>query len=963
MPIPQLRQLIVQQNIRRGSGNYHNPRGRRPKPKNFSWGRFLKRLGIVAVFLAFAGTIGIIGLFAYVSRDLPDPDKISMRTVAQTTKIYDRTGEVLLYEIHGTEKRTIVELDNIAKCAKDAAIAVEDKDFYNHHGFDLRGIARAIYTDIVQGGKVQGGSTITQQFIKKSVLSDEKTFTRKIKELILAIQIEQRFSKDQILKLYLNQIPYGSVAYGIESASQTFFAKSAKELSLSECALLAALPQAPTYYSPYGSHQKELLNRSHVILNLMVEQGYVEQAAAEVAKQDDVLGRIQPKREAIKAPHFVFHVREQLADQFGDQTVERGGLKVITTLDAEKQEIAEKAVADNRETFKKLGASTAAMMAMDPNNGDVLAMVGSADYFDEEIKGKYNAMLGKLQPGSSIKPIVYAAAFEKGYTPDTVVDDVVTTFQSSPKEYKPLNYDQGERGPVTLKEALAGSLNIPAVKALYLVGIDRFIDFARKLGYSSFTDRSAIGLSLTLGGAEVRPIEHVAAFSAFATEGYFNPARSILKVEDANGKIILDQTDSPKKEKVLDEEVARNINAILSNNDLRSYIFGTSNYLTLGERPAASKTGTTNDFKDAWTVGYTPSLLAGVWVGNADGSAMKKGADGSKIAAPIWNAFMKNSLVKSPVEQFTAPKPIVTGKPILDGAKNAQVMLKIDKFSGKLATELTPPDYVEERGYGIPHSILYFVDKDEPRGPVPASPEKDPQYSIWEDALNQWLVKQNYVPSGEQPPTETDDVHVPENTPTININLPSNDQTVTDRNMPVSVTASAPRGIAKLEFLMDDDLIHTVSMPVMPSISNSYTVPVPNRISKGFRTLKVKAFDDAGNRSSMSVNINFMAELGPLELRWIKPSYDGQRLFKNSSFPYTVNVYLEDPKSVAILTIIARPLSGGSDEELGSLQNPKFNDIGIVWQFPSGLGDYAIIAKAKLTGGEEAQQEMKVYVE
>jgi len=927
--------------------------GRAPKKRD--WKKIMHWVAIVGVSGFFATTIAVIGLLAWVSKELPDPNNISQRNIAQTTKIYDRTGTHLLYEIHGAQKRTVVELVDIAQDVKDATIAAEDRDFYRHSGFDIKGILRALYRDITRynNGKLQGGSTITQQFIKKSMLTDEQTAIRKAKELVLSIQIERRFSKDQILKLYLNEIPYGSVAYGIESAAQTFFAKSAKELTLSESALLSALPKGPTYYSPYGNHRDELIARQHFILDAMAEEGYITTEEAEEAKKDEVLERIQPKREPIVAPHFVFYVREQLANEYGEQVVERGGLKVTTTLDVDKQKHAEEAITENRATIEKWDANTAALVALDPRTGEVLAMVGSADYFDETINGKYNAVLGKLQPGSSIKPMVYAAAFEKGYTPTTVVEDIKTNFSLTPRPYEPNNYDGQERGFVTLKQALAGSLNIPAVKVLYLTGLDRFQEFGRRLGYTTFEDKSRFGLALVLGGAEVRPIEHVAAFSAFAQDGVLHPTKGILKVEDNAGKVLKDETEPVAGKRVFDKQVARQINDILSDNNARAYVFGTKNYLTLPDRPVAAKTGTTNDYKDAWAIGYTPSLVAGVWVGESQGEKMKRGADGSKIAAPIWQQFMKKSLADTPVDNFDAPDPVVTGKPVLDGAKDSQIKVKVDKVSGKLATEWTPEEYVEEKSFGVPHSILYFVDKDDPRGPYPDRPQDDPQFAGWEKVVADWAVKQNIEIAA--PPTEFDDVHVPDNVPTISFVSPMDGDSVTQRQFTPQVSTSSRRGVVKVQYFIDNGFIgEAVFSPF------SAPITIPNRFSKGYRVLTAKAVDDVGNTATTSVTINLTADAGPLGIQWSAP-YSSQAL-GTGSFPFTIRFSIEDPGSVQSLLLTAKDESGATEEVIGSIDHPALPNMSIIWRTPPPSGRYQLTVDAVLVTGERKSEYIPVSI-
>lgn len=924
------------------------------KPKGPGLKKVISWIAIIGVSMFFAGTIAVIGLFAWVSKELPDPNNINQRNVPETTKIYDRTGQHILYEIHGAQKRTIVDLADMAKHVKDATIAAEDRDFYKHGGFDIRSMLRALLRDIVKrgSGPLQGGSTITQQFIKKSVLSDEQTVTRKVKELILAIEIERRFTKDQILKLYLNEIPYGSVAYGVESASQTFFGKNAKDLTLSEAALLASLPKGPTYYSPYGNHRDELVARQHYILDAMASEGYVTADEAEQAKKDDVLARIQPKREPITAPHFVFYVKEQLADEYGEQMVERGGLKVITTLDVDKQKMAEDAIADHRADIEKWNANTAAMTAIDPATGDILAMVGSADYFDESINGKYNAVLGRLQPGSSIKPIVYAAAFEKGYTPSTVVEDIKTDFSTTSVPYSPNDYDGKERGFVTLKEALAGSLNIPAVKVLYLTGLDGFQDFAKRLGYTTFGDKSRFGLSLVLGGAEVHPLEHVSAFTAFAQDGVWRPTKAILKVGDKDGKILKDESEKNPGKRVFDKEIARQINDILSDNSARAYIFGEKNYLTLPDRPVAAKTGTTNDYKDAWAVGYTPSLVAGVWVGDANGGKMKAGADGSKIAAPIWNQFMRNALSGTPVEGFDAPAPVVTGKPVLDGEKSSQVTVKVDRITGKIATEFTPPEYVEERRYGVPHSILFFVDKNDPRGPVPEHPETDPQFTNWETPVAAWAEAQHVVVT--PPPTEVDDVHVPENVPQITLFSPADGSTLTERSFLPSVSATSRRGVVKVEFLMDGEYIGEVVQ------SSPARIAIPNHFTKGFRTLTAKAFDDVGNMAQTSVTVNLTAEPGPLGIQWSAP-YSEQSIF-SGEFPFTLRFHIDDPLSIQSIRVTARDANGNSAQFIGSIDRPALPNMSMIWTTPPNPDRYWLTVEATLQSGDVRTESIPVVI-
>jgi len=959
VPIPQIRN-VIQQNVRRGGDSYvfrhhHIGFGRRPSGRRgFSIRKLLTWLIVAGLAGFFAASVAFIGLVAWFAKDLPDPENINFRALAQTTKIYDRTGKNLLYEIHGDQKRTVVGLDQVSPYIKDATIAAEDKDFYKHKGFDIKGYLRAFYKNLLRGGKVQGGSTITQQFIKNSVLTNEKTYTRKLKELVLSIEIERRFTKDQILKLYLNEIPYGSVVYGIESASQTFLGKPAKDLTIAESAFLASIPKAPTYYSPFGSHLDDLVARSRYVIDIMKEQGMITAEEAAQAKKDDILSRVQPKIEAIRAPHFVFYVRDLLAAEFGEEAVNRGGFKVTTTLDWDKQQLAEQAVADNLANIKKWGGSTAALLSLNPRNGEVLAMVGSADYFDDSIDGKYNALMGKIQPGSSIKPFVYAAAFEKGYTPDTVVYDVATQFQKPPNEYAPADYDGQERGPVTLKEALAGSLNIPAVKTLYLVGVKNFLDFAsQKLGYSTFDDRSRFGLSIVLGGADVKPFEHIAAFSVFPREGLYRPTQALLKVEDNSGRILLDNSQPVPEKRVLSQETARQINGILSDNAARAFIFGEHNFLTLADRPVAAKTGTTNKFTDVWTIGYTPSLVTGVWVGNSEKKEMKDKADGSKVAAPIWNQYMTRALAGTPVEEFTAPQPVTTGKPVLDGFKNAQFMLKIDKVSGKIATADTPPELVEERGFGVPHDILFFCDKNDPRGPIPEHPELDPQFQPWEDGVAAWAARQNLI--FQPPPMDIDDVHTPENKPSLSFIRPAENGVVSERNAFVQVSAQARRGIAKVEYLLDGQPVGSFTYPPFGG-----QIIIPNRFSKGFHTLSAAAYDDAGNSATTSLTINLTAEPGPLDVAWLTPG--NSQYLSAAQFPFNISFRIDDYKSIDHLRLAAVNAADQTEQTIGSVNDPVLPNFSMTWQRPAAYGRYSLRIEAGLDGGAVRTAGLTVYV-
>ena len=662
------------------------PRG--PKRKLGSNKLFKSFLTLLVIGIGATGLLSLI-ILGWVAKDLPNPDKIIDRSIALSTKIYDRTGEILLYDVHGAEKRTAVELDDIPDYVKNATITTEDRKFYEHKGISFTGIIRSVIKNVFTGSKV-GGSTLTQQLVKNAILSPEKKYSRKIKEIILSYQIEKKFSKDEILKMYFNEIPYGSVAYGVEAAVQTYFGKSVKDITLGEAAIIAALPQAPTYYSPYGSHTDKLFGRQQYILDSMVEEGHISESEAEQAKAETI--QFKKRSENIIAPHFVMYVREYLTEKYGELSVEQDGLTVITTLDLYKQEIAEEVVTEiSEKNTENWNANNAAMVALDTKTGQILAMVGSKDYFaDSEPEGctpgidcvfdpQVNTNLRLRQPGSSFKPIVYTAGFKKGYTPDTVLYDVETNFLNYDlKDYEPKNYDLEQHGPVTVRKAVQGSLNIPAVKMIYLTGVDNVIDLAEDLGYTSLAQRSRFGLSLVLGGGEVKLIEHVNAFATLAREGELHTISAILEIQDKDGNTL--EEFKKKEKKVLDTQTARQINNVLSDNAARAYVFGESNYLSLGGRPVAAKTGTTNDYRDAWTIGYTPSLAVGVWVGNNNNEAMTRGAAGGVVAAPIWHAFMSRVLGDTPIEQFQEPKEIETDKPVLNGSIAEGIKVKSDKI-------------------------------------------------------------------------------------------------------------------------------------------------------------------------------------------------------------------------------------------------------------------------------------------
>ncbi len=690
------------------------------------------KIGIGVFLFLLALGAGAFYELAQLAKNLPDPQQAIDWQMTQSTKIYDRTGQVLLYEMNNNGRRTVISFDQIPDYVKQATLAIEDKDFYNHSALDWKSIGRAIITDISTGQLSQGASTITQQLARNAFLTTEKTFTRKIKEAILSYWIEKYYSKDKIFELYLNEIPYGSGNYGIEAASQAYFGKSAKDLTLVEAATLAAIPQSPTYYSPWNNHIPDLMQRKNNILDQMYQLGYIDK------EERDRNVKITPtflqkNLGSIKAPHFVMMIRDYLLNKYGEDAVNRGGLKVITTLDWNLQQIAEKAVTEgakrNAELYK---GNNAALVAQDPKTGQILALVGSADYFDTANEGNFNvATQGLRQPGSSIKPFIYITAFKQGYSPDSVIMNLPTEFSSkpdcpitginysvdNPDCYHPQNFDHQFPGPVTLRNALAQSMNIPAVKLLYLVGINNALQTASDFGITTLNDPSRYGLSLVLGGGEVKLVDMVEGYSVFSQEGVRHDQTSILEVDDYNGNVLEKYLD--KATQVIEPQYARMINDVLSDQAARKPLYSGSFGLTVfQDRDVALKTGTTDAYKDAWTIGYTPYLVAGVWAGNNHEESMQQNAGSILAAVPIWNAFMVDALKEFPNESFNKPDPVVETKPMLNGQffVNGQV-----------------------------HDILYYVDKNNPTDAAPQNPANDPQYNNWEIPTQIWAQQNSLI--------------------------------------------------------------------------------------------------------------------------------------------------------------------------------------------------------------------------
>ena len=952
MPIPQLSRTYG----KIGQNSNNNTPFQRPRWPFFHF-RFRKEWIKPAIWLmvalVFVGFIGGTIAVAIISRDLPDPNRLTDRQVAQSTKIYDRTGTHLLYEVYQDQKRTLVNLDQIAPLAVKAVIAIEDKNFYNHSGISPLSIIRAGINNLIGRKSGSGGaSTITQQLIKNTIIGDAHSYFRKLKEAILALRLEKKYTKDEILKMYLNEVPYGSTNYGIESAAQSYFHKNAKDLSLAESATLAAIIQAP---SRYLNDSITLRKRRDTVLALMAEQGYIT-IDEKIAAQNETL-KILRTGGIMDAPHFVLYVKQLLADKIGEREVDAGGLKVITTLDYDKQKIAEAAVKELGDKFaKEANANNAALVAIDPKTGQVLSMVGSRDFFNEEIDGQFNvATLGFRQPGSSFKPFVYTAAFELGYTPDTVLYDVKTNFDMRDGgDYTPKNYDGKEHGLVTMRKALQGSLNIPAVKTLYLVGVKDAIEFGKRFGYSSLSENA--GLSMVLGGSEVNLLEHTDAYATLANNGAYHEPVSILKVTNPKDDVVFEWKPNEGTE-AIKPEMAATIASVLSDDAARAFVFGRGSTLVLPGRPVAAKTGTTNNNKDAWTLGYTPSLAAGVWVGNTTPAPMKGG--GNTLAGRIWNRFMSESLKGTPVEQFPTPPANDTAKPVLRGADGG-IKLMINRLNGKIATPSTAPGVQEERTFLPSHDILQYVVRRDPRGPIPADPTADPQYQNWEWALQDYIARENSAGRTvvlQDPPTELDDSTIStEQIPVVEFVSPVSGAVLNSKQIFAQVKATAPRGISKVYYYLDEKSIGMSA--TFPFDLNYFAAD----IHRGEHTLMAQAEDEQGVRGEASIKITLDIPSDPPSADWV----DGMILnISKTDFPRTM--YLapyryEDCKDIKVT------LSGnGSSKMIFTFrpQDEKLDEngkINFVWKNFPGAGAYSLKAAATGKDGTTSERVIEVTV-
>jgi len=822
--------------------------GGRKLNKHF-WRSFL----IYGAYTILGLVLVISGMFAWFSKDLPTPAKIASIKPAQSTKIYDRTGTILLYET-GDQKRTIIAGDQIPQSLKDATVATEDASFYTNHGVNFWSMLSAVKDKLLGHTAVlRGGSTITQQYVKNALLSPSRSIVRKVKEAILAVEVDFMYPKDQILTMYLNEIPYGNSAAGPEAAAQMYYGKSAKNLDLAESATLAGIPQAPTYYSPYGTHVDQLIARKSYVLDRMVKTNKITVAQADAAKKEDTTTvgvDLKPRKDSILAPHFAMYVMEQIANQYGEDVIQKEGLTVITTLDYSKQQAAEAAIVAGTPKNLKYKASNAALVSVDPNTGQILAMVGSKDYYDTSIDGQVNVADSERQPGSSFKPIAYATAFKSpNYSPSKILFDVTTNFGGNPP-YIPQNYTMKNYGAVTMRQALDNSLNVPAVKVMSLAGIDNVLQTASDLGITTLTHRSDYGLSLVLGAGEVKPVEMAGAFGVFATGGVKHDLTPVLKITDASNKVVY-QYDQSKDtgNQVLDPQIAYEMSNILSDNNARSLVFGTHTALYFPDRTVAVKTGTTSSFKDAWTVGFTPSLATAVWVGNDNDTPMSSGADGSVVAAPIFHNYLEAALKGTPNQDFVKPTgiqtvtvekysnklpsqysadtttDIFTSWQVPTTQDDVHQVLNLCKGTDALAPTDTPADLIEQKVITVLHS-------------------ERPDNPDWENPVQAWLQASGI--SVGTPPTQTCDLSALQ--PKITITSPSNNAQVSGVTI-IQADAQAKNPISKVEFLLNGVSFGEVD-------NSPFTISYDfGQLDNGTYTLTAKVTDSSGMTASSDVSV------------------------------------------------------------------------------------------------------------
>jgi penicillin-binding protein 1C len=826
--------------------------------------RLLTYLSGAVFAIVIGGSILTAVVFAVFSLDLPNPNKV-IRRDGYSTIIYDRNGKTL-YDLYNGANRIPLDLKEVPKYLQEATIAIEDKEFYKHQGFSLTGIARSAFNIVTLQGIRGGGSTLTQQLVKNVLLTSERSFIRKIKEVILANQIEKKFTKDEILQMYLNEAPYGGATYGVESAAKTYFGKSAKDLNLIESVVLAGLPQSPTYYSPTGNYPKAYIDRSKDVLRRMREDGFITaQQEVDAGKQLATVN-FASQSGSIRAPHFVFYIKDQLVEKFGAQMVESGGLRVTTSLDWELQEKAEKIVNEEVKKIQPLKVGNGAAVVLNPKSGEILSMIGSYDYFDKDY-GSYNVATALRQPGSSGKPFIYATALAKNYTAATLITDAKTEFPSGEKDkpnYIPENYDNKYRGPVQLRFALGNSINTTAVKMTALAGLKDIMTSGYNAGISTWepTDDNMknVGLSLALGGREVKLLELTSAYGAFANGGIKVEPLAILKVEDTKGKVLFEYKPVTGK-RVFSPEVSFLISHILSDNNARKDVFGESNLLQIGGRTVAVKTGTTDKKRDNWTVGFDPgNIVAGVWVGNNDNTVMAPAiTSGVTGAAPIWNKIMKAALVNIPAKDFIKPDKVIPitidafsgGIPhggdstrteyFLKGTEpvgqgTIYKKLKISKANGKLANEME----VKTGNYDEKEFVV-ITEND---------PVSETGKNRWQEAIDKWVADNKKDDGRYHPPTETSDADL--NSVKISVENPSDRARINSSELQIKARVYSVRDIIKF----------TVEIDGSEKISKSSDI-IDEKITgltDGKHKITFKASDSGGNSAQVDYNIGINQE-------------------------------------------------------------------------------------------------------
>lgn len=924
--------------------------------------------------------VGLLAIIIMVSSILSQiPDIPSHFDNIQSTIIYDRDGNIL-YTIHGEENRKEIPLSEIPKYVVDATIAIEDDQFFQHHGFDVGGIVKGFLSEFLNIGSRRGGSTITQQLVKNTLLTNERTIMRKVKELLLSIQLERIFSKNEILSHYLNTIPYGSNAYGIETAARIFFNKHAQELTLAEAAILASLPQAPSRYNPYGNGKDLLMGsfdeegnyvsgRKDVVLKRMEDLGYITSEERQQAFEEASQITFQTYREDIKHPHLVLYVKELLENKFGKDAIETGGLHVYTTIDPKLQDLAEQTITEKMQTYpEKYGATNAALLTVDTENGHILAMVGSADYFNEEIDGNVNVVFRHRLPGSSFKPFVYATAFAKGYSPATIIYDLETDFGN---DYIPKNYDGSFNGPVSARRALDYSLNIPAVKMAFLAGVDNVVEQAKKMGLTDLINGDQYGTSIGLGTGEATLYQMVTAYSVLAKGGKKIAFTPILRIETSDGRMIESNEEViPKSLEVLDPQIAYSINHILSDKSARPPGWDA---LQLPDQINGAKTGTSNKRikpgKDAdaikpldnWTLGYTTKVVTGVWVGNNDGSPLKYNASGLNDAAPIWKTIMMEATKDDELEEFPKPQGIN--------------WLRVSRRSGLLPSEYTPEeDIVAElfTSFNTPTEkdqtfLKIKIDKVSKKLPTEFTPEEsivdalvanfhslNPSDPNWEKPVKLWAEEfiKNYDSEAivlSELPTEYDDVHT-ENAvvPEIHIISPENRASVPSGMIEIHVDINAPNGVEKVEYYIDQKLNKTVT-------EYPYTGKIRIARSSVGDSLRIGATITDGlylqGSDVINITISDEADSEPPET---EITYPGEGAIFPANTTLTIQTTSRDNIGIESVEFFL------DDRSLGKVSRPPYN---LSFEIPNEIAGHSITIIAQDGEGNKAQDQVNIKVE